>query len=185
MALPRTDLGAEEEEEKCRGLLTFRQCQVASTRASDSALTFSGVEPRRFRAGFGEPAPQPLTFTPGPPPSRTPPPSPRRGPISGRPRGHHLPARRASDGPCAATQPGPSCQHCKMAAPASPSPSLQQSSRVSAPPDTAGPPPSCRSPALTSPARRGRARATAAATRTDSISAVSLRVAPPQPQPPD
>lgn len=90
MALPRTDLGAEEEEEKRRGLLTFRQCQVASTSASDSALTFSGVEPRRFRAGFGELAPQPPTFTPGPPPSRTPPPSPRRGPISGRPRGHHL-----------------------------------------------------------------------------------------------
>lgn len=42
MALPRTDLGAEEEEEKRRGLLTFRQCQVASTSASDSALTFSG-----------------------------------------------------------------------------------------------------------------------------------------------
>jgi hypothetical protein len=40
-------------------------------------------------------------------------------------------------------------------------------------------------PALTSPARRGRARATAAATRTDSIFTGSLCKVPLQPQPPD
>lgn len=172
--------------------MTFRQCQALLVReptAADSSfdLQRSRTPGTSLRAGQTDSG-QTLTFTSGCPRPNTgilltplcpATPRPRMDPL------HHRPPQACKSGRPSAQ---PSSHGARWRRPPQPRAAQRCTARHS--PAALRrilqlrPRPPAQAPALTSPARRGRARATAAATRTDSILAASRRD-PLQPQPPD